>query len=111
MVMTIEQASWNGGLIALVQSSPEAPLIFSLLYRIFEAESIEELKTAATSAGVSEDDFTVCSLFFQLFSNFNNTHHLLFSYFQAFLVYACGFFANAGNYKGIFIFLIKTRID
>lgn len=72
----LSQSAWNGGLIVLVQTSPESPKIFSLLHRIFTKESLHSLREAATVVGVNDEDFL------------------------AFMVYAGGIFANSGNYKG-----------
>nr|XP_021200814.2 dipeptidyl peptidase 3 isoform X1 [Helicoverpa armigera] len=72
----LSQAAWHGGLIVLMQTSPESPKIFSLLHRIFANESLLCLRESVRQQGVSNDDF------------------------QAFLVYAGGIFANSGNYKG-----------
>ncbi|KAF4526593.1 hypothetical protein B566_EDAN006408 [Ephemera danica] len=73
----LSQAAWNGGLIVLVQTSPESPLIFVLLRKLFSAQPVSELKNVALQeVKLSEEEF------------------------QAILVYACGVFTNSGNYKG-----------
>lgn len=73
----LSQAAWNGGLIVLVQTSPESPLIFVLLHKLFSAQPIEELKKTVVDGGdVSPDEF------------------------QALLVYTSGILTNSGNYKG-----------
>lgn len=71
----ISRAAWYGGLIAVVQCSPEAPLIYALLHRMLAIEPADTLRQSALAAGVSADDYT------------------------AFLVYASAFYGNAGNYK------------
>lgn len=58
----LSQASWNGGLIVLIQTSPESPLIFALLHKVYLAEPIEELRSAATRANVTDDEFTVLKI-------------------------------------------------
>ncbi|XP_033735100.1 dipeptidyl peptidase 3-like [Pecten maximus] len=72
----ISQASWYGGLIVLVQTSPESPGIFLLLQKVFRGQTIDQLKEAVTKDGSLTDN-----------------------QFQAVLIYASAFYANMGNYK------------
>lgn len=71
----ISKASWYGGLITLLQTSPESAPIFVLLHKLFCSQKPEELKELATKAGFSEDEI------------------------KGLFVYAGGVFTNAGNYK------------
>lgn len=71
----LSQAAWYGGLVVLLQTSPESPNIFVLLQRVFRKQTPTELEKVATSVGLSSEEY------------------------QAFLVYAAGLYANMGNYK------------
>uniref|UniRef100_A0A672LDL7 Dipeptidyl peptidase 3 n=1 Tax=Sinocyclocheilus grahami TaxID=75366 RepID=A0A672LDL7_SINGR len=71
----LSRASWYGGLIVLIQTSPESANIYVLLQKMFRAQAPQQLETAATAAGLSAEEY------------------------QAFLVYAAGLYANMGNYK------------
>lgn len=53
----LSQASWYGGLIVLVQTSPESPGIFLLLQKMFRAQPVEELmKLAKEQLGLSDEE-------------------------------------------------------
>ncbi|XP_033125857.1 dipeptidyl peptidase 3-like [Anneissia japonica] len=71
----LSRASWNGGLICLLQCSPESPVIFVLLQKLFRAQPVKEFEEAALKSEVSLDDW------------------------QSFLTYAAAFYGNLGNYK------------
>uniref|UniRef100_A0AAX7UYN0 Dipeptidyl peptidase 3 n=1 Tax=Astatotilapia calliptera TaxID=8154 RepID=A0AAX7UYN0_ASTCA len=71
----LSRASWYGGLVVLLQTSPESANIFVLLQRIFRKQTPAQLEQVATAAGLSSEEY------------------------QAFLVYAAGLYANMGNYK------------
>jgi len=73
----LSRASFYGGLIVLLQTSPESANIYRLLQRINVAQSIEELKSSVVGKnGVTEEDFL------------------------SYLVFGSGVFANMGNYLG-----------
>ncbi|KAM9331828.1 dipeptidyl peptidase 3-like [Pholidichthys leucotaenia] len=71
----LSRASWCGGLVVLLQTSPESANIFVLLQKIFRKQTPAQLEEVATAAGFNSEEF------------------------QAFLVYAAGLYANMGNYK------------
>uniref|UniRef100_A0AAR2JCZ2 Dipeptidyl peptidase 3 n=1 Tax=Pygocentrus nattereri TaxID=42514 RepID=A0AAR2JCZ2_PYGNA len=71
----LSRAAWYGGLVVLLQTSPESPTIYVLLQKIFRKQPPAQLEAVATAAGLSSEEY------------------------QAFLVYAAGLYANMGNYK------------
>jgi len=72
----LSQASWWGGLVVLLQTSPESPDIFRLVHKLNTAQTVDSFKADCLAAGLTEQEVT------------------------AYLVYCAGFYGNMGNYKG-----------
>ncbi|CAI2300569.1 unnamed protein product [Caenorhabditis sp. 36 PRJEB53466] len=72
----LAKASFDGALAVFLQVSPESAPIFYVLYKLFSAENVEQIKEKAISVGFTEEEWT------------------------ALVVYAAAFFSNSGNYKG-----------
>merc|ERR1719187_1826880 len=72
----LSRASWYGGLVVLLQTSPESPSIFRLFLRLARAQDTASLRAAALAAGLNDQQV------------------------DAFFVYCSGFLGNMGNYKG-----------
>ena len=66
----LSRASFYGGLICLLQTSPESPGIFRLIHRMNMAQTSEELREACLAKDIPEVDF------------------------KSFLVYSSGVYAN-----------------
>lgn len=62
----LSRASWNGGLITLVQTSHESPLIFIFLHKLFSSVPLPELNAKALKAGLTENEYRVNTFFIQL---------------------------------------------
>uniref|UniRef100_A0A8C6VSC8 Dipeptidyl peptidase 3 n=1 Tax=Naja naja TaxID=35670 RepID=A0A8C6VSC8_NAJNA len=71
----LSRACWYGGLVVLLQTSPESPTIYVLLSRIFRTQDPSQLQEVARSVGVTDEEY------------------------QALLVYTAAIYANMGNYK------------
>ena len=53
------RACWEGGLICLLQTSPESPGIFLLLGELFRGQSLQSLRELASGCGLSDDEYNV----------------------------------------------------
>ena len=70
----LSTGSWAGSLTCLVQTSPESPRLFQLLYRLFACDDLAVLEDRASKSGVTGEQW------------------------QEFLQYCSCFFGNMGNY-------------
>ena len=72
-VYYLDEVAWIGGLIDLIQLSPEAAGIFLLGEYIFEKQTVQELTVSAKSAGVSDLDVSAfVSYFSAIFGHLGN---------------------------------------
>lgn len=55
----ISRAAWYGGLVVLLQTSPESPPIYVLLQKIFRKQTPAQLDAVAASVGLSSDEYQV----------------------------------------------------
>uniref|UniRef100_A0A7N6ALX2 Dipeptidyl peptidase 3 n=1 Tax=Anabas testudineus TaxID=64144 RepID=A0A7N6ALX2_ANATE len=53
----LSRASWYGGLVVLLQTSPESANIFVLLQRIFRKQNPVQLEQVAVEAGLSSEEY------------------------------------------------------
>merc|ERR1711936_1052869 len=52
----LSQASWWGGLVVLLQTSPESPDIFRLIHKINCCQPVDELRTSLKECGLTEQE-------------------------------------------------------
>lgn len=55
----LSRAAWYGGLVVLLQTSPESPSIYVLLQRVFRKQMPAQLNAVAAEAGLSSDEYQV----------------------------------------------------
>ena len=82
----LSRASFYGGLICLLQTSPESPGIFRLIHRMNMAQTSEELREACLAKDIPEVDF------------------------KSFLVYSSGVYANMVSFANCSIILFERSV-
>lgn len=55
----MSRACWYGGLVVLLQTSPEAPAIYALISRLFRVQEPARLGELAHSLGLSDEEYQV----------------------------------------------------
>lgn len=55
----LSRACWYGGLVVLLQTSPESPAIYTLMSRLFRSQDPTQLGELASARGLSEDEYQV----------------------------------------------------
>uniref|UniRef100_A0A095CCX8 Dipeptidyl peptidase 3 n=2 Tax=Schistosoma haematobium TaxID=6185 RepID=A0A095CCX8_SCHHA len=72
-VFSCTQASWIGGLIGLIQTSPESAGIFLFVSRFFHLENVHSFVEKATKNNFSDEEIThILSYFASVLGNFGN---------------------------------------